>query len=103
MPRILHEETSEYPIIMEERTGDHHRQLPTTADNATPTASNEHGGSQSAAPATNSARGGHKVLRLPRILHVNKQVNALNTMQGRTGDQGRRPKGRSCLRRIDRS
>ena len=33
----------------------------------------------------------HKVLRLPRILHVNKQVNTLITMEGRTGDHRRQP------------
>ena len=33
----------------------------------------------------------HKVLRLPRIPHVNKQVNTLITMEGRTGDHRRQP------------
>ena len=33
----------------------------------------------------------HKVLRLPRILRVKKQVNALITMEGRTGDHCRQP------------
>ena len=33
----------------------------------------------------------HKVLRLPRTLHVKKQVNTLITMEGRTGDHRRQP------------
>ena len=33
----------------------------------------------------------HKVLRLPRILHVKKQVHTLITMEGRTGDHRRQP------------
>ena len=33
----------------------------------------------------------HKVLRLPRILRVKKQVNTLITMEGRTGDHRRQP------------
>ena len=33
----------------------------------------------------------HKVLSLPRILRVNKQVNTLITMEGRTGDHRRQP------------
>ena len=31
------------------------------------------------------------MLRLPRILHVKKQVNTLITMEGRTGDHRRQP------------
>ena len=33
----------------------------------------------------------HKVLRLPRILRGKKQVNTLITMEGRTGDHRRQP------------
>ena len=87
-------------------SGDNRRQ-PQTMQHPQPLT--EHGGSQSAAPATNSGDISvecchkvprlprilrvevHKVLRLPRILHVNKQVNTLITMEGRTGDHRRQP------------
>ena len=76
MPRILHvKKQVPHTLITKEVDGpaDHRRQLQTTADNATARASNTawrftkccachefclHGGSQSAAPATNSAQGG---------------------------------------------
>ena len=41
----------------------------------------------------------HKVLRLPRILRVNKQVNTLITMEGRTGDHRRQPQTTADNRR----
>ena len=56
LPRILHVKKQVNTLItMEERTGDHRRQPQTTQH---PQPLMEHGGSQSAAPATNSARGG---------------------------------------------
>ena len=92
-------------ITMEERTGDHRRPPPTTQQ---PEPLTEHGGSQSAVPATNSGDVFvccHKVLRLPRNLHmevhkvlcvlrnlhVKKQVKTLITMEERTGDHRRPP------------
>ena len=64
LPRILHVKKQVNTLItMEGRTGDHRRQPQTTADNRRqppttqqPEPLTEHGGSQSAAPATNSAR-----------------------------------------------
>ena len=54
LPRILHVKKQVNTLItMEERTGDHRRQPQTTQH---PQPLTEHGGSQSAAPATNSAR-----------------------------------------------
>ena len=101
------QQTSEYS---NHNGGTDRRPPPTTADNRRqpqttqhPQPLTQHGGSQSAAPATNSGDVSvcvvtvlrlprtlhvevHKVLRLPRILHVKKQVNTLITMEERTGD-----------------
>ena len=103
------QQTSEYSNHNGGTDGDHGRQPQTTADNATPTASN------GAWRFTKRCachefwwRLGvcchkvlrlprilrvevHKVLRLPRILRVDKQVNTLITMEGRTGDHRRQP------------
>ena len=81
LPRILHVKKQVNTLItMEGRTG-HRRQPQTTADNATARASN--------LPRILHMEV-HKVLRLPRILRVKKQVNTLITM-GRTGDHRRQP------------
>ena len=69
LPRNLHVKKQVKTLIaMEERTGDHRRPPPTTQQ---PEPLTEHGGSQSAIPATNSGDVSvcHKVLRLPRNLH----------------------------------
>ena len=100
------QQTSEYS---NHNGGTDRRPPPTTADNATPTASNGAWRfTKCCACHEFWCRLGvccHKVPRLPRILrvevrkvlrllrilHVKKQVNTLITMEGRTGDHRRQP------------
>ena len=70
--------TTQQPDPLTEHGGSH---------SAVPATNSAHGGSQSAVPATKSAHGGHKVLCLPRNLHMEETSEISN----HNGGTDRRP------------
>ena len=102
LPRILRAQKQVNTLItMEGRTGDHRRQPQTTqqpepltehggSQSAAPATNSAHGGSQSAAPATNSAHGGSQSAA-PATNSARQETSEYSNQEGRTGDHRRQP------------